>query len=106
MDLFSSFVLCDKFPIGLTLVVPVNINLDFGHMLDTCYCYHTKSCASLCYSSEATIGTIPFCSCVDNWFDTGQYFRAASYVLLFFESADLKQIEGFAPLITPNKVRR
>lgn len=101
---FASLVPCDKFPIGLTRVVPVNVNLDSGHMLDTCYYCHTKACASLYYASEAIIWTIPFCSCVDNWFDTGQYFRAASYVLLTVESADLKQIEGFAPFITQTEL--
>lgn len=73
-------------------------------MLDTCYYCHTKVCASLYYASEATTGTIPFCSCVDNWFDIGQYFRAASYVLLTVESADLKQIEGFTPFITQTEL--
>ncbi|OIT32914.1 hypothetical protein A4A49_40556 [Nicotiana attenuata] len=104
LDPFASLVPCDKFPIGLTLVVPVNVNLDYGHMLDTCYYCHTKAYASLYYAYEATIGTIPFYYCVDNWFDTWQYFRVASYVILTVESADLKQIEGFTPFITQTEL--
>ncbi|KAJ8538620.1 hypothetical protein K7X08_029916 [Anisodus acutangulus] len=45
-------------------------------------------------------GIIPFYSCGDIWFDTGQDFRADFDVFLSTESEDLKQYEGLTSLIT------
>ncbi|OIT40405.1 calcium-dependent protein kinase 29 [Nicotiana attenuata] len=75
LDPFSSLIPGDKFLIGQTLIVPVSINLDDRHILDICYCCHTWACASLDYVSGSPIGTIPFYSCVDNWFDTRKAFK-------------------------------
>ncbi|KAJ8557913.1 hypothetical protein K7X08_004679 [Anisodus acutangulus] len=44
--------------------------------------------------------TIPFYSCGDIWFDTGQDFRADSDVFLSTESEELKRYEGLTSLIT------
>nr|XP_033516601.1 uncharacterized protein LOC117280944 [Nicotiana tomentosiformis] len=92
LDSFSSLIPGDKFPIGRILIVPVSINLDDRHILDTCYCYQTRAWASLDYVSGSPIGTTPFYSCVDNWFDTGQDFKVDSYVLLYVESEGLTHI--------------
>nr|XP_033512142.1 uncharacterized protein LOC104096653 isoform X1 [Nicotiana tomentosiformis] len=92
LDPFSSLIPDVKFFIGRTLVVPVNVNLDDCHILDTCYCCQMRACASLHYVSGSTIGTILFYSCVDNWFDTGQDFKANSYVLLYVQSEGLTHI--------------
>ncbi|XP_019231994.1 PREDICTED: uncharacterized protein LOC109212771 isoform X2 [Nicotiana attenuata] len=100
LDPFSSLIPGDKFPIGRILVVPVSINLDDCHILGTCYCCQPRACASLDYVSGSPIGTIPFYSCVENWFDTGQDFKGDSCVFLSVEFEDLTQIEGFLPLIT------
>ncbi|XP_016500267.2 uncharacterized protein LOC107818730 [Nicotiana tabacum] len=92
LDPFSSLIPDVKFPVGRILVVPVSVNLDDCRMLDTCYCCQTRACASLHYVSRSTIGTILFYSCVDNWFDTGQDFKADVYVLLSVQSEDLTHI--------------
>ncbi|OIS98723.1 triacylglycerol lipase sdp1 [Nicotiana attenuata] len=105
MDPFASLVPGDKFSFGQTLVVPVSVTLNDEHMLDTYYCFQTRDCTSLFYVSESTIWTMPFCSCIDDWFNTGQYFKTDSCVFFSVESDDLNQNEEFSKtnIITTNK---
>ncbi|OIT02488.1 hypothetical protein A4A49_19350 [Nicotiana attenuata] len=60
----------------------------------------SQSCTYLYYASEPIIRTITFSNSMDYWFDTGQGFKDDSGVLLFVKYDDLKQIDGFVPLIT------
>ncbi|OIT03856.1 hypothetical protein A4A49_04833 [Nicotiana attenuata] len=91
MDSFICLVRGVNLPIYQMLALPFSVNLDDGHILDSSYCFHVRDCIYLHYVPDSTIGTTPFCSYGDNWFDTGQDFKVDSCVLLSIESEVLTQ---------------
>ncbi|OIT34981.1 hypothetical protein A4A49_31349 [Nicotiana attenuata] len=84
LDSFPSLVTCGNFPICQILALPVSVNLDDGHMLDSSYCFHVRACTYFYYVPESTIGLSYFIVVWTIGLTQGKIFRQTegSFLLL------------------------